>query len=132
MNKSDGVSDYDLLLMLKRKDENALSLVYDKYAPQLYGLIVKQVKSLQLATEILKRTFIKIWRECTNVDSIKQKLFTWLISLAHRTARIDFNINLSFADFTSANKLPATSAQTAPQYSIETDGTPNVFGLAVR
>ncbi len=86
--------DRELLLQLKNKDEKAFSYVYDKYAPLLYGVILKRVPNEKLASEILKRAFIKIWNECKNLDCVNENLFTWLLSLTNKTAVADFKINL--------------------------------------
>ncbi|HZH65078.1 MAG TPA: hypothetical protein VEY10_09300 [Flavisolibacter sp.] len=40
---------------------DSYSRLYDKYAPALYGVILKLTPDVQLATNILERSFIKIW-----------------------------------------------------------------------
>lgn len=88
------MSNPDLFLLLKSKDEKAFSSVYDLYAASLYGILLKNVGDESLAAEMLTRTFINIWKECPDVDCAKQKLFTWVISLTYKTALNDFKINL--------------------------------------
>ena len=94
MDQSYHLSDQELLLLLKKKDEKALSYLYDLYAPALYGLILKNVGNEELASEILKSTFVNVWKECQKTDCIKRRLFTWFVSLTHKTAMTDFQIDL--------------------------------------
>ncbi|MDB5248868.1 MAG: rpoE 4 [Segetibacter sp.] len=86
--------DEDLISMLKRKDENAFSYLYDKYGPLLYGVILKNVHDEKLASDILKKAFIKIWTECKSLDCVRQHLFAWLLSITNKTAMTDFKVNL--------------------------------------
>lgn len=94
MNHKEKLSDYEWLLLLQQKDESALSHIYDMYAPGIYGLLLRQVGNENLASKILKNTFVNIWNECEKADCIKQRLFTWILALTHKTALSDFKINL--------------------------------------
>jgi RNA polymerase sigma-70 factor (ECF subfamily) len=95
VHPSYNLPDTELLLLLKSKDEKALSYVYDLYAPGMYGLILKKVKDEDLAAKILKCTFLNIWKECGKADCFKQRLFTWILSQTHKTALTDFKIDLN-------------------------------------
>lgn len=87
-------SDQHLISMIKLKDEKAFGYLYDKYSPLLYGFILNKVQDEKLATEILTKAFMQIWRECKNLDGIEQRLFVWLLSLTCRTAKADFKVDL--------------------------------------
>lgn len=96
MTKCVKLTEKDFFLLLKEKNEQAFSYLYDTYAPLIYGVILREVKNSKLASEILQHTFIKIIKECNNIDCINPTLFTWLLLLAKKTANADFKINLDF------------------------------------
>lgn len=104
MNNSTNQFDQNLILLLKNKDEKALSTVYDMYAPYIYGVVVNRVKDEKVAAQILQNTFTRIWNECDTLDCIKSRLVTWLIGLTYKTALTDFNIKLPLPSFSV--KLP--------------------------
>jgi RNA polymerase sigma factor (sigma-70 family) len=81
-------TEQSIVASLKAKDKEAISTLYDNYAPALYGVILKIVKSEQSAEDILQEVFVKIWKHADTYDASKGKLFTWLINIA-RNAAID-------------------------------------------
>ena len=93
MTKSVELTEKELFLLLKQKNENAFSYLYDQYAPLIYGVILREVKNSKVASEILKTTFLNIIDECKNLDCIKQSLFTWLLVIAKKTASTDFRVD---------------------------------------
>ena len=61
-------------------DETALSALYDKYAPALYGKIINVVKQKEIAEKILIRVFINAAVD-KNIDQPKHiTLFTSLLN----------------------------------------------------
>lgn len=87
-------TEKELMLLLNQRSPAAFTYLYDRYAPVIYGLVLKEVKNGQLASEILKTTFINIFKECKNLDCVKHSLFTWLLSLTRQTASSDFKIDI--------------------------------------
>lgn len=94
-------NDKDLLHLLHCRSETAFVELYDMYAPALYGLILKKVEDKHLAGEILQKAFLTIWKECAKPECIKQRLFTWILSLTCQTALSQYNINLHTSHQTS-------------------------------
>lgn len=84
----------DLVSLLQKKDYNAFSYLYDQYAPLVYGLIFKEVKNEQLASEILTQTFINISNECESLSCVRQRLFSWILGMAKKTAMNGFKVNI--------------------------------------
>ena len=105
MSKTVQLAEKQLLLLLQQKNERAFSYLYDQYAPVLYGLIVREVKNEKLASEVLKRTFLNIARQCHDIGCIKKSLFSWLLTLTRKTASIDFNVDITFTSLTPNLKL---------------------------
>lgn len=87
--------DIKLVNALKNRDQEAFSHLYDKYAPMLYGIIVKSVKDEQIAVEILKDSFLKFWNECNNVEQNCRSLFPWLYTTTCKTALQNYQVQLT-------------------------------------
>jgi len=81
-------SEEELIFALQQQDQQAFSYLYDNYSGALLGLIFKMVNDKELAEDILQDAFVKIWNNFTNYDSVKGRLFTWLINLT-RNLTID-------------------------------------------
>ena len=79
-------SEEDLIQRLQRKEDAALTLLYDKYSAALYGVILRIVKTEEVAEDVMQETFIKIWSSFGQYDKEKGKLFTWLINIARHAA----------------------------------------------
>lgn len=82
------IPEQELIDRLKRQDQAALALLYDNYAPTLYGVILRIVTVSEVAEDVLQECFVKIWLSFATYDATKGKLFTWLINIA-RNAAID-------------------------------------------
>ena len=49
-------------------------------------MILRIVKTEEIAEEVLQDVFLKIWERFGNYDSAKGKLFTWLLNVARNQA----------------------------------------------
>ncbi len=87
--KSTPIPESELILLLKRKDGAAYSLLYDNYSASLYGVITRVVVAEEIAQDVLQEVFIKIWKNIDSYDSSKGRLFTWMLNIA-RNASIDY------------------------------------------
>ena len=77
------ISDTHFISRLKRHDRNAFELLYDKYASALYGAIIRLVEDEQLAQNLLQESFQEYWAQIININSNTEKLFTWMLKIAH-------------------------------------------------
>lgn len=62
--------------------------MYDNYSGALYGVIYRMVEDKELSEDILQETFVKIWNNFSTYDSIKGRLFTWMLNIT-RNLTID-------------------------------------------
>ncbi len=74
--------------MLKQREQSAFSYLYDHYSGALYSIILNIVPDKDLASDVLQEVFIKIWKQIESYDTIKGRLFTWMLNVA-RNASID-------------------------------------------
>lgn len=80
------LADENIIDLIRRKDTNGISLLYDKYSSALFGVILKVVGSREIAEEVLQDTITKAWRNFDSYDDKKGRLFTWLINIARNSA----------------------------------------------
>ena len=80
------VNEAELIELLKAKDKSGFSMLYDNYAPALYGIVLKIVRIEETAQDVLQDCFVKIWKNIESYNSDKGTLFTWILNIARNTA----------------------------------------------
>jgi len=86
------IAQYDeatLVSLLKKKDRQVFSYLYDNYSGVLYGIILKVVIKPEEANDLLQDVFVKIWKNINGYDSSKGRLYTWMLNIARNSA-IDY------------------------------------------
>jgi len=94
MNFKDKIDEASLLLQLREGNEKAFEILYKIYAPKIYANILRLVKSVVIAEEILQDVFQKIWEKRESIDLTKSYKY-YLITIAR---------NLVFDYFKSETK----------------------------
>ena len=79
-------SEQNIIDLLKRKDKQAIALLYDRFGASLYGVVLRIVGSKPLAEDVIQDTFIKVWKKSEQYNPDKGSLFTWLLNIARNTA----------------------------------------------
>jgi len=79
-------NEHDLVTALRQGRTEALSLLYDKYAPALLGLTTRMMRSQEEAERVLQLTFMAIWERRTEYDASCLSLLSWLILITRDTA----------------------------------------------
>jgi RNA polymerase sigma-70 factor, ECF subfamily len=74
--------------LLQQHDEKAFGYLYDNYAGSLYGIVNSIIADKEIANDVLQQVFLNIWRKISYYDSMKGRLFTWMLNIA-RNAAID-------------------------------------------
>jgi len=75
-----------IIALLSKRDEGAITLLYEYYSSSLYGVILKVTRNEEIAEDALQETFVKVWKNSHKYDPKKAKLFTWLFRIARNTA----------------------------------------------
>lgn len=88
MPETNKYSEDELVALLQKRDQKAFSYLYDNYAAALNGIIYRMVEDRELAEDILQEAFLKIWNNFSNYDSLKGRLFTWMLNIT-RNLTID-------------------------------------------
>ena len=76
--KSHQATDSALLQALRLRQRVAFDILYERYAPLLYGIIKKAVDDEAIAAQLLLNTFQKAWNSIDAYDPDSMRLFTWL------------------------------------------------------
>ncbi len=78
----------EIITLLDKGDRRAIDLAYKNYGNAIYGIIIRIVKSKEVAEEVLQDVFVKIWKNAGRYNKSKGRLFTWFANIA-RNASID-------------------------------------------
>ena len=78
-----------LIDLIKQRNRHGYNLLYQQYAPMLFGVIFKVIKDASTAEDLLQESFIKIWKNIDQFDAGKASFATWLVTIARYTA-IDY------------------------------------------
>ena len=80
------IDEGDLVLLLQSKDQRGFSILYDNYSSALYGVILKIVRTEEIASDVMQDAFVKIWKNIEAYNRTKGTLFTWMLNVARNTA----------------------------------------------
>ena len=87
------INETQIEKLLKQRDVAAFGWVYDKYAPTLYGVILSLTTDSILADEILRKSFIKVWRTIDSFNSVNGGLFTWMLGVTLRECTDELSLS---------------------------------------
>jgi RNA polymerase sigma-70 factor (ECF subfamily) len=79
-------TDEQLIHALKRGEQWAMSILYDRYARLVFSLAVKILQDRGAAEETVQDVFVKVWRRCKEYDTERGKFSSWLTGIAHNQA----------------------------------------------
>lgn len=93
MSHSDYREEYKeeelILIQLRRGDEDAFIVLYNKYRPQVYHIALQYLKSTDFAKEIVQDIFLKIWIERESLRHISSlKAWIYKVSKNHILNRL--------------------------------------------
>lgn len=76
----------ELLARVARRDVAAVSELYDRYAPRVYGLMAYILPSRDAAEEILREVFVRLWSESSRLSQEGASVPAWLVVSAREAA----------------------------------------------
>ncbi|HZS45183.1 MAG TPA: sigma-70 family RNA polymerase sigma factor [Blastocatellia bacterium] len=79
-------TDALLISRIAKGDESALAALYDQYASQVLGLIMRVLTNRAEAEEILEEVFFQAWREANRYDGSRGTVPAWLFAIARSRA----------------------------------------------
>jgi len=81
--------DADLVLRLQRRDQRALAELYDRYGRLAYALILRVVRDVGAAEDLVQETFLRVWTRAQAFDAQRGAIGPWLLAVARNRA-IDY------------------------------------------
>jgi len=77
-----GEEDADLLLRVRKGEEEALQKLHRRYAPLVFHLACRTLDRAA-AEEVVQDTFLAVWRRAADFDPGRGAFRTWLLSIGH-------------------------------------------------
>ena len=108
-------TDEDRLVgRLRARDEQALRLLYERYATSLHAVILRVVRDESLTQDVLQEGLLKVWASIDSYDPGRGRLFTWMVRVCcnHavdvlRSPRHRFHSGTRSLDTDGARRAPA-------------------------
>ncbi|MCJ8014453.1 sigma-70 family RNA polymerase sigma factor [Paenibacillus sp. KQZ6P-2] len=75
------LSDYELMLLVKQKEQEALSILYDRYVSLIYSFAYKALRDEQAARDIVQSVYVRLWTTDSEFNPDKGKFTSWLITI---------------------------------------------------
>jgi len=85
-NAATVATDWSLIERVVRKDESALSELYDRYSGLVYSEARRILRDEGAAEEILQDLFYQIWQTASRFDPQRGSLAGWLVVVARNRA----------------------------------------------
>ncbi len=79
-------TDSKLIEGIRQGNLQAFGKLYDRYAPALYGIILRIVVDRQKSEYVLQKSFMAIWKSIHTYNPAKERLFIRLLSIAKNMA----------------------------------------------
>jgi RNA polymerase sigma-70 factor (ECF subfamily) len=76
----------ELLARVAQEDVAALSELYDRYAPRVYGLVAHILPARDEADDVLRDVFVRLWEESRSLRQGGMSVAAWLVVTARATA----------------------------------------------
>jgi len=68
-----------------RRDRAAFAALYDRTAPQLFGIALRILRQREEAEDVLQEAFVAVWDGAASFDPERGSVMTWLVTvLRHR------------------------------------------------
>jgi RNA polymerase sigma factor (sigma-70 family) len=104
-------SEQELIAALQNREQQAMSVLYDRYSKALFNIIYRIVENQEMSEDVLQESFVKIWNSIAQYNGDKGTIFTWMLNICRNSAidkvrskefrnvsknqNVDGNVNLS-------------------------------------
>jgi RNA polymerase sigma-70 factor (ECF subfamily) len=79
-------SDRELVGLVAGGDQEAVALLYQRYATPAFSLALRVVGDRESAEEIVQEAFLRIWNHAGSFDPQRGRFASWLLSIIHNLA----------------------------------------------
>jgi RNA polymerase sigma-70 factor (ECF subfamily) len=67
------------------RDGDALAVLYDRYAPRVYGLCLRILTESQLAEDILQEVFVRVWERASLFEQSRGSVAAWVMGITRNS-----------------------------------------------
>ncbi len=75
-----------MLARSAKGDESAFAQLYDATVRVVYGVVIRLLRSRDLAAEIVQEVYLMAWQQAEKFDPARGTTKAWLCTMAHRRA----------------------------------------------
>ncbi|MCC5784870.1 RNA polymerase subunit sigma [Kocuria sp. WN036] len=76
----------ELLRRVAGGDEDAFAELYDATSSTVHGLVLRLLRSPELAAEVVQEVYLMAWQQAERFDAGRGTVLAWLCTMAHRRA----------------------------------------------
>jgi RNA polymerase sigma-70 factor (ECF subfamily) len=76
-------SDRELVQRVAAGDQEAVALLYERYATPAFSLALRVVGDRESAEEIVQEAFLRVWNHAATFDPQRGRFASWLLSIIH-------------------------------------------------
>lgn len=117
------LSDYELMLLVKEKRQEALSILYDRHAGLVYSFAVRALRDEQAARDIVQSVFIRLWTTESGYSADKGRFTSWLATITRNITtdwlRKERRVNDGVAPFVPEQLEQIPDAAASPEANAE-------------
>ena len=79
-------SDWALIVKVVARDESALAAIYDRYSGMVFSVLMRVLRDLETAEELMQDVFYQLWRNASRFDPARGSLPGFLLVAARNRA----------------------------------------------
>jgi len=114
---AESVEEARLVARIAGGDDDALAVAYDRYAPLIYGAVIRFSGNRELAAEVVQDTFLALWRRAGTFDPHSAPLAGWLVAIARHRAIDRFRAEARRPSLVSISRSGGASSSVGPDQS---------------
>jgi sigma-70-like protein len=80
------MDDAALAARMAEGDEQAVAVLYDRYATPAFSLALKVAGDPQRAADVVQRAFTRVWEDARQFDPRSGRFASWLLSIVNYLA----------------------------------------------
>src|SRR5258708_37540089 len=85
-DSSDVSADAALMRRLLQRDVSAFEELYDRHSRLVYALVLRILRQVITAEEVVQDVFLQLWRNASQYDGKRGPFVPWLLALARNRA----------------------------------------------
>lgn len=75
--------DEELIIRIKGRDEDALAVLYDRYARPAFSLALRLLHDQSLAEDVLQEVFMTVWNRPDVYSPERGRFLPWILGVTH-------------------------------------------------